>query len=125
MSTEAISTSAKFYFGCKWLFWAQGFVLFAPIAWIKLPKLIAVKKIALIFHEAQHVEQCKRLSPMFLFRWWPIGWFRWWPVYIYYHIKYGYKYNPYEVEAVRAQIDKTIYRDKTILNIILERERYQ
>ena len=46
----------------------------------------------LIKHEKKHLEQWKRyLIVGFL------------PMYIYYHIKYGYRANPLELEARRAE----------------------
>jgi hypothetical protein len=47
---------------------------------------------ALHRHEAAHAEQFKRL-----------GWWRFWPLYIYYHVRYGYKNNPLEIEARIAE----------------------
>lgn len=43
-------------------------------------------------HEDAHSAQFKRL-----------GWWRFWPLYTYYHLRYGYKANPLEVEARIAE----------------------
>lgn len=47
---------------------------------------------ALKRHEDKHAEQFKRY-----------GWLRFWSLYIYYHVRYGYLYNPLEIEARAAE----------------------
>ena len=46
----------------------------------------------LIRHEQKHLDQWVR--------YWIVGFL---PLYIYYHIKYGYQYNPLEIEACEAE----------------------
>ena len=51
-----------------------------------------VTDLSLIAHERVHLKQWKQ--------YWIVGFL---PVYVYYHIRYGYKNNPLEIEARAAE----------------------
>ncbi len=81
-----------------WIPWIGGFLarMGRPAAAVTLGRTIVVHPDAvltprLLRHELMHVRQWQRDRLVFPFR------------YAWYHLRYGYRNNPYEVEARRAE----------------------
>lgn len=82
-----------------WMFWARGMVLW-PWMWLRpvkvyelyppdqFPEWYAMRERQLYRHELEHCYQVERLGRL-----------RFYTTYIWYQIRYGYKKNPFEVEA--------------------------
>lgn len=82
-----------------WMFWARGMVLW-PWMWLRpvrtypayppaeFPEWYEARERQLYRHELEHCYQVKRL-----------GILRFYATYLWYQIRYGYKKNPFEVEA--------------------------
>ena len=74
------------------MFGAKAHVIFYPFILFKYPKDTITDE--LFRHELQHVYQIKSL-----------GYFKFFYRYIKYSIKYGYKQNPYEIDARTASLE--------------------
>jgi hypothetical protein len=70
-----------------WMFWASGMVLW-PWVWFK--KGGPTER--LFRHELQHCYQVKRLGRL-----------RFYVTYLFYSVRYGYRKNPFEVEAEKYE----------------------
>jgi hypothetical protein len=71
-----------------WMFWAHGMVLW-PWMWIKAAHVST----RLFRHELEHCYQIARLGRL-----------RFYVTYLFYSVRYGYKRNPFEVEARKAEM---------------------
>ena len=82
----------------RWMFWAAGMVLW-PWVWFNPAKMHVSNR--LYRHELEHCYQVKRL-----------GRFKFYTTYLWYQLRYGYKKNPFEVEANERENDPLTEQEK-------------
>jgi hypothetical protein len=88
----------KIVYNCKWMFWAAGMVVWPFMFFKRSPSEVSN---VLYRHELEHCYQVKREGRL-----------KFYATYLWYQIRYGYKKNPYEVEANEREFDALTEQEK-------------
>lgn len=86
----------RIIYNAWWMFWARGMTLW-PWIWIKGDSMDD----RLFRHELQHCYQIDRRGRL-----------NFYVTYVWYQIRYGYKKNPFEIEAEMAETEPLLPKER-------------